>query len=155
MTQTRREAIVRDVVDTLENITVANGYRTTVGSVEFVLREWEDAKRSGTFPCLGVSILSESFAYMPSNIIEVSMKIGLTSHSDAPPGEDKLEALSDLQDDIIAAMHVDVTRSANATRTALVLDSTDEADPYSGSRPTGTRLMDWLITYERTTGQSP
>lgn len=154
MSDTTRQRIVDYLVAKLAEITVANGYRTDVELVEYVTRTWSEAAKVAR-PVLGLSITKELYRYASSNLLTVDATVSILTHVDAEAGAPKVEVLSNLIDDVIAALHDDVTCGGLSEKLILTQGMTDESDPAKQPRPIGTSLVECVVTFERTTGKTP
>jgi hypothetical protein len=155
MTATRRQAILDDIATTLATITVANGYRTTVDTVERVLRQWDDIK-PGARPWLGFGPNPEApdvVVHSPSNRLDVRMEVLIAGCVEAESGAARTAAVSDLVDDVIGALYADIRRDGNAISTMMIDLASDEIHPDSHVHDGGTAyfVSRWAIQYYRTT----
>lgn len=147
-----RALILADVLTTLESITVANGYHTGVVTVEAVLKGWDDIGQQ-QYPWVGYLPGVTRFEYQPSGYIRCTVPLMIVAHINAGP-DTISSALSALEDDLIAALNADTTRSGNAVSTTIVSSALDDGDPDVGEGSkggSGTIVMELDIVYFRTT----
>jgi hypothetical protein len=141
-----------NIKSTLEAITVANGYKTTVALVEPYNRSRDDVA-TGARPYLCFGIGAETPEQELSNYIKVTAPIyiiGLVTNGD---WTQRSAALNNLIDDIITAMMADYTRGGYAISTLFTGCETDEGDPDAGADG-GVCVATFTISYERLTTAS-
>ena len=148
-----RADIIRDIRDTLETISVANGYSTDVAHVEIGIRTWTEVPQSQR-PYIGIAPEQEaSYDRVVNGVYDVVMPIAIAVHVDGPDAEDRLDALDQIEDDILTALRVDPRRGGAATATHPVGLGTDEAEP--AKLPHGTGLFRWVVEYQRDDEATP
>ena len=80
------------------------------------------------------------------------LPIDLICHVVGQTQADRATKLSNLLDDVIAALSVDTTRASNAISTTAVTVDTDEGAP--GAIGQGSMVLRVEVAYMRTSGQS-
>lgn len=150
-----REAILDDVQTTLEGITVANGYKTTVVTVERVIRHWGDVG-SSLRPWLGYMSQPQRFTHQPFGQMRTVMPLYIAGHITASTKAAAAAALTNLEDDIIAALEADTTRGGNAVMTHIISQQDDAGDPdtVDSQGVSGTLELIAEVVYQRDTGSS-
>lgn len=148
-----RTSLQLDIQSTLEAITVANGYKTTVITVEPAWRGRDDVSE-GERPYLCWGIDREEYEHqMFANLkVDITWSVyGLISET-LRTWTTMSAALNNLVDDVIAAIMADPTLGGHAVTTLLVASETDEADPdrFEG----GWCGIDFKTTYHRETTAS-
>ncbi len=149
-----RSSIATNLLTTLEGITIANGYNTDIIKAEGVLRAWDDPLKK---PWIGFLLGLTPFGYQKGDRIRATMSLTIASHIAVPGAVAKSLALSNLDDDIIAAVNLDTTRGGFAVSSTILSSWSDDGDPDSDdqSEPgSGTVIQEWEIVYYRTSGQS-
>jgi hypothetical protein len=144
---------LENIATVLATITVANGYKTTVTTVERTIKGWDRIGIQG-MPWIGVHVEDEEFEHHAcSNVIRSVLKVVIIAHVNAATQALRADAIADLQDDIIAAMNVDQTRAGNASSTYLTGAESDESDPdaIDSKGGQGTLMVRFDIVYFRTT----
>jgi len=150
-----RTSILDNIETTLTGITTANGYKTDVTTVERVLKTWDEVG-SEQYPWLGFLAGIATPEYQPGNLMRMILPFTLFGHINEPSST-KSDALSDLEDDLIAALNADQTRGDYAVSTTIKTIMSDDGDPDSdeGSKGgSGTIVMEIEIVYMRTTASS-
>lgn len=153
-------AILQDMVATLGTISVANGYRTDVRRVEHGIRLWDEVQANQR-PYLGVAPISWRYGNEMNGVYDVELIVKIAGSVNADPGLEVAQLLDALEDDVIGALHVDVTRGANAldparrnaTSTIMRSGESDEADPKR--RAHGTFLLEAVVKFQRRMGVTP
>jgi len=150
-----RESILDDVQTTFEGITVANGYKTTVVTVERKIRHWGDVAASER-PWIGYMSQPQRFEHKAFGSLRVIMPLYIAAHIAGDTKAEVASALVDLEDDIIAALSVDTTRGGNATMTHIVSQQDDAGDPdtVDSQGVSGTLEVIAEVIYHRSTGSS-
>lgn len=151
-----RNEILDNIATLLATITTTNGYKTTVATVERVVKEWDAVGGSGVMPWLGFMAMVERKAYQPGGYIWCTIPIVVVGHLTCSSASDRTDKLADLEDDLTRAFHLDPTRGANAVTTTLIDCGTNEGDPDINSFKGGmaTLQMTLEIQYQRTTSGS-
>ena len=146
-----RKLILDDIKTTLEAITVAGGYKTTVVTVERVIRDWGDVSAAQR-PWVGFAPRIEAFQFLPGKQVRVKMPVLIIAHISKADVDTKHAALSDLHDDIVAALGVDPTRAGNAVNTIVLQTEDDTGDPdtVDSTGRSGTLEVTAEVTYMRT-----
>lgn len=147
----RKLAILQDLVAALGTISIANGYRTDVETVEHGIRLWDEIKRDER-PYLGVAALSWRYGNEMNGVYDVELVVKIAASVNGREGLEIATALDALEDDVIGALHIDVTRggtpgSRNAIKTVMRMGESDEADPRE--RRHGTMLLEAVVEYQR------
>lgn len=151
-----RNLITADIAATLATITVANGYKTTVQTVDRVIKNWSEI---GTeeFPWVGFCFPREQLTERVFGMVDVRMQGVIVGHINTGTDLTRSNLLGNLQDDLIAALHVDCTRGGNAITTLLKGDSeNDEGDSATMDHRggTGSLVLRFEVFYERTVQKS-
>ncbi|NIU03767.1 MAG: hypothetical protein GWN29_04935 [Gammaproteobacteria bacterium] len=130
MADSVRLAALKNLVTTMEGITVANGYATTVQTVlkEFV--DWETGPPRGTLPMIGVVPLAASYEYISARTtscvgVRISQEVAVEFVYAATTQDIAWQTGDEMADDIIAAASVDRTRGGNALDTRVASVETD------------------------------
>jgi hypothetical protein len=144
---------MENIATVLATITVANGYKTTVTTVERNLKGWDRIGVQG-MPWIGLHVESEDFEHHAcSNVIRAQLRVAIVAHINAATQALRATGIANLQDDIIAAMNVDQTRGGNASSTYLLSSESDESDPdaIDSKGGQGTVIVRFEVVYFRTT----
>lgn len=152
----RRKDILDNIKTTLEGITTGNGYKTTIDTVERVVKEW-DSVGPGSMPWLGYMARQDRLQYLPGSVIRCTLPVTVVGHVLGTSPSNASELLNNLIDDVIAALSSDQTRGGFAIATTVISHETDEGDPDAlpDSRGgAGSLVVDVEVTYDRTTGSS-
>lgn len=146
-----RKLILDDIKTALEAITVAGGYKTTVVTVERVIRDWADVS-AALRPWLGFMPEMERFQFLPGNQIRMVLPVVIIGHLSSTSVDNKHSAISNLHDDIIAALGADATRGGNAINTIITSSEDDTGDPDSldSAGRSGTLKVNAEVWYMRT-----
>lgn len=151
-----RELILSNISTVLATISVANGYKTNVTTVSRSLVSWGDIGAS-QMPWLGFAPVGQSTAgYKPNHLLDVRLPVTIVGHVSSQAGAPKSQALSKLEDDIIAVINADTTRGGNAIRTNWQGTQTDEGNPDSDDHRggSGTLVMAFEVMYQRSVNSS-
>ena len=150
-----REAILANVQTTLEGITTVNGYKTDVQTVERVIRHWDDVAGS-TRPWIGYMSQPQRFAHHAFGSMRVVMPLYIAAHVSGSTKTAVAAALTNLEDDIVAALSDDTTRGGNATMTHIISQQDDAGDPDTTDSQgvSGTLEVIAEVVYHRSTGSS-
>jgi len=146
-----RELILDNIYTVLNTISIANGYKTDVTSVERTLVPWGDIG-AAQMPWVGFAPIGQSSVeYKPNHLLQVRLPVTIVGHVSVVAGELKTQALAKIEDDIIAVINADTTRDGNAIRTNWQGTQTDEgntdSDDHRGG--SGTLVMAFDILYQR------
>lgn len=146
-----RALILDNIKTTMAAILVAGGYKTTVVTVERVIRDWADPGAIQK-PWIGFMPRVEIFRFLPGNQIRVTMPVLIVGHISSTTVDAKHTALSNLHDDIVAALGVDPTRGGNAINTVVLQTEDDTGDPdtVDSQGRSGTVEVTAEVTYMRT-----
>jgi len=158
-----RALILDNIKTTLAVISIAGGYKTTVTKVERYLRDWADVDPT-EMPWIGFFPGAERPQHQPGEMLRMVMPIIVVAHIETVVDEDlevahrdRTTKISNLVDDIVAALMVDIRRDSNASSTRYIAPSqTDEGVPDYVSDRGGvvSAQMNFEIVYFRTTGRS-
>lgn len=157
MGQPNRSAIIADLQTTLAGITIANGYKSNVTTVERVFRDREDARAESTaFPWIGFVVGRQTNAYEPGRQIKSTLNTEVIGHVSASTEEGRTDAVADLEDDIIAALGVDTTRGGYAIHTIVDESESDESQPdaVDSSGVAASVILRIRVVYIRTSERS-
>jgi hypothetical protein len=144
-----RKLIIDNLKTTLESITVANGYNSTVNTVEVLAKTWLQVSEV-VRPWLGIVPQETKYEYLPAGLVRSTMQISVIGHVPNGTYAEKRDRLADLLDDLFAAVNVDTTRAGNAVSTTVSSAETDEGAPEAE----GTIVIDLNVVYMRTTGST-
>lgn len=158
MAVTSKALILRDIRSTFEAVSIANGFKTDVTTVEEFLRS-RDEVETGNRPLIGFGADQETYEHHMGNVMRVQLPwtaVGYIRETDSEVWDDSLDTINDLRDDIIAAIMADHTLGGSATQTLLLSDLDDTADPNRRdiSEDGGAVVLNFMTTYYRTTGSS-
>lgn len=157
MGQPNRSAIIADLQTTLAGITLANGYKSDVTTVERVFRDREDARaESAAFPWIGFVVGRQTNSYEPCRQIVSTLNVEIIGHVSASTEDGRTDAVANLEDDIIAALGADTARGGYAIHTVVDESETDESQPdaVDSSGVAASIIMRVRIVYPRTSEQS-
>jgi hypothetical protein len=148
--------ILQNILTTLSGISIADGYKTDVATVYGSVEDWEAAHETGVFPWLGVMSGLVRSEYQPGQMMRVAMTVSIVAHVMAGTLPEKITLIGNLQDDIIAAMHQDITRGGNAVMTTLTDQQDDSGDSGSMDDRGGSSsaVLTFEIVYFRTIGST-
>ena len=149
MSTPSRKLIIDNLKTTLESITVANGYKSTVNTVEVLAKTWLQVSEV-VRPWLGIVPQETQYEHLPAGRVRSVLKISIIGHVANGTYEEKRTRLSDLLDDVWGAVNVDLTRGANAVNTMITASETDEGAPEAE----GTIVIDLNVVYMRTAGST-
>tara|TARA_R100000808_G_scaffold14529_1_gene34233 strand:- start:6438 stop:6908 length:471 start_codon:yes stop_codon:yes gene_type:complete len=151
-----RELILDNINTVLNTISIANGYKTDVTTVERALVSWGDIG-SAQMPWVGFAPIGQSSVeYKPNHLLHVRLPVTVVGHVSVRSGAAKTEALAALEDDVIAVINADTTRGGNAIRTNWQGTQTDEGNTSSDDHRggSGTLVMAFEILYQRTVNKT-
>lgn len=147
-----RQLILDNIATVLATISVANGYKTNVVTVERTLKSWGDVGVA-LMPWVGYAPIGQARpTYKPNGLIDVRLPVTIVGHVNTLSGSAKTEALAKFNDDLIAVLNLDTTRDGNAIRTNWQGTQTDEGNTSSDDHRggSGTLVMQFEILYQRT-----
>lgn len=114
------ELILQNLETTLEGITVAAGYRTTVVRVDRLIKTWNETP-PGHRPWIGIVPDECSVNYgSSSNHGMVDWEIHLVACTGGATPILRAQALENLVDDLFVALHTDTYRGGNAITTEIL-----------------------------------
>lgn len=151
-----RELILDNINTVLNTISIANGYKTDVTTVERTLVSWGDIG-SAQMPWVGFAPIGQSSVeYKPNHLLHVRLPVTVVGHVSVRSGAAKTEALAALEDDVIAVINADTTRGGNAIRTNWQGTQTDEGNTSSDDHRggSGTLVIAFEILYQRTVNKT-
>lgn len=133
----QRQAILQDVEASLRAIIAGNpvappglppgAFKTTVALATRIPRTWSPTTVAPSdTPFIGILSGTDRITYLPGNEMWRDWDMHLICLVDGATGEDKLQAIDSLEDDITAALSADTTRSGNAVRTNIVAVDRDD-----------------------------
>lgn len=147
-----KNLILERIATQLATITVANGYKTTVATVERVLKTWADFDNTNQLPAIGFGPGRIRYKHHGGGEIECTMPLHVIFHTYSTSDSDRSDDICDLEDDIIDAMFEDATWTEAAFDLHLLESETDESDPdttnANGGSGTGELLFE--IKFNRT-----
>lgn len=142
----------------LATITTGNGYRTTVTTVEPVIRTWEEVGRN-QLPIIGYGIESTvAEAWEGGGQFHCKSKLNVVAHVGEASASAALTALCNLEDDIIAALMADQTLDSNTIDIRWVSTVDDVQDPHAANTQRGGRgsmVVEFEVLWERSTARTP
>ena len=144
-----RKLIIDNLKTVLESITVGNGYKSTIKTVEVLAKTWLQTPEV-VRPWLGIVPQETTYQHLPAGRVRSILKIDIIGHVANGSYAQKRERLANLLDDIFAAVNVDTTRDGNAISTTVVRSETDEGAPEAE----GTIVVGLDVVYMRTTGST-
>ena len=144
-----RKLIIDNLKSTLESITVAGGYKSTVTKVEVLAKTWLQVSEA-IRPWLGIVPQETSYEHLPAGRVRSVFNIDIIGHVANGTYEEKRTRLADLLDDVWGAVNVDLTRGANAVNTMITTSETDEGAPEAE----GTIVISLNVVYMRTAGST-
>jgi hypothetical protein len=147
--------ILDDVESSLLAITIGNGYRTTVRTVDREVKVRHEVG-SQQMPYIGFGLTeTTSEPTLPGGLIRCVSRMTVLAHVSAASADDATTVLAGLEDDIIAALMGAPTRDGNAIDTLwmrTVEDVPDPASPTSTGR--GSMAMEFEIRWVRSVDRS-
>lgn len=147
-----RRTILTNLTTTLQGITAAAGYKTTVVKVERVrsAKVWEEVQASDR-PYIGIVPQDERFrSEHVGPYYQIEFTIALVCYVTAATADARASAMADLIDDIIHRVSVDRSRGGVASDTWVTRTVTDEGD----TEDDGCLRVDLQVRYFRTEAQS-
>lgn len=156
---TPREQTIVDAIETVfGTISIANGYKSDVTTVEQVIRDWQQVP-GGLRPWLGINAGEDAGKPQSFEDVWMTMRVGIGGHVQGDTKALAVIATINLKDDVWAAMYSDPTFGDTAVDATYVSHRDDRADPdcaIGGASKGygGTFYQFWDIEYERTTGSS-
>lgn len=149
------ELILDDLQTTLEGITASNGYKTTVKNVDRVVKHWENVS-AALRPWVGYMPQNSTYEHYPYGKLRVTMPVYIAAHVTNSTKESTSEDITNLVDDIVAALMVDPTRGGAATLTRVISQQDDTGDNASTDRHgvSGTIEIIVNVIYHRDTSKS-
>lgn len=129
-----RTSLLLDIKSKLEKITVDNGYKTTVDTVQEQVRTRDDVK-PGELPYVAFGIERESYTHDAFSHVRVAAEVVVVGYIDGGglTWAQKSDGVNDLIDDIIVAMISNFNNSDYAVQCKLLRSLTDEWDPDQGN----------------------
>lgn len=159
MTTPAKQTIIEAIEAGLANITAANGYKSTVATVERVIRN-PDEVSAAQRPWVGfVPANTERYELEGPGHIRVTMSLYIGAHVQAATEDLVDAAVTNLQDDIIALMFSEPTFGESAVDVRIIDGHDDigdsERDMGRGSEGfSGTFDQNWEVHYDRLTASS-
>ena len=119
-----------DIVDAMEEISIANGYATDVATVVQRFLDWETGRLDVPLPAIGVvpgeaRYEEQSVPTASTSVVRVRTSVSIQYVYAAETQTEVWQSGYEMADDIIAAVSVDRTRSGNALTTRIVSVETD------------------------------
>jgi len=150
-----RESILDNVQTVFEGITVANGYKSDTETVERLIRDWHNA-HEGWKLWLGYMPQTQRFKHHAFNSMRVTMPLMIVAHVSGSTKDEATAAITNIEDDIIAALMDDPTRGGYATLTHIISQRDDIGDPdtMDSTGAGGTLEIIAEVVYHRTIGSS-
>jgi len=150
-----KTTILAAIKTALENITVTNGFKSTVVTVEQAIKGPNDVL-TAIRPWIGYMPERERFEYHGPEYVLCKLPVYIGAHVQAATNALVDTAIVNLQDDIIAALFDDPTFGDTSVDVRLLDGDDDIGDPDRGMGGgedgySGTFDMHWEIEYERTT----
>lgn len=147
-----RTNILLDIQSVLGTITVVNGYKTTVVTVEPTFRSRDDVSIAER-PYLAFGLGKETVDHDAFNTMRVVAPLVIVGLVSSSSWTTRSELLNKLIDDVVAALSADPQRNSNAISTYFKGWETDEADPDAGADG-GACIIEGEIHYYRSCSAS-
>ena len=100
-----RKLIIDNLKTVLESITVGNGYKSTIKTVEVLAKTWLQTPEV-VRPWLGIVPQETTYQHLPAGRVRSILKIDIIGHVANGSYAQKRERLANLLDDIFAAVNV-------------------------------------------------
>ena len=100
-----RKLIVDNQKTTLESITVANGYKSTVSKVEVLAKTWLQVSEV-IRPWLGIVPQETTYQHLPAGRVRSVLHIDIIGHVSNGTYAEKRDRLADLLDDVWGALNL-------------------------------------------------
>lgn len=154
--------ILQNIQDTLEDITIANGYRTDVVTVEPVWRVWGNV-HTRQMPWLGYGVVeTRPDPYAPGNEVYPKMSLSIVAHINESSPTAAVTAAANLEDDLIHAMcSPNMAQRGSDDNGINAIDTiwtrTQDTFPDESIEADGglCMVMDFEIRWRRTTSRTP
>jgi hypothetical protein len=147
-----RTSILLDLKSTLQGITAAGGYKTTVTTVEETVRPVEDVP-SAQKPYLAFAVGLETAEHHHCDMVQFTMPVVVVGYvANSNTWATRSAEINNLIDDVIAAIEADTTLGGYCVSSTIKGVETNESDPDSGAD--GWFYIDIDVAYQRTTGAS-
>jgi hypothetical protein len=158
MATPHKTTILAGIKTALEGISIANGHKTDVVTVEQSIKDWQSVPPS-LRPWVGFKPNKERYQVDSPYHLWVTLPIYIGAHIIADTEALADIAIVNLQDDIIAALYADPTFGETAVDVKLIDGQSDIGDPdrLEGGAVdgySGTFDMNWEVIYERTTSST-
>lgn len=165
--------ILQNIQTTLASITVANGYRTTIDTVEPTIKVWGEVDDAHAMPWLGFGPTeTRPFELLPGGQLRPLMAISVVAHIHEVDASTARTTICNLEDDIMHAMcssDVDSVTGVpfsqqgdegtpalpNAIHTTWIRTVDNAPDPTISSDGGLCMVMEFEIVWDRTTSRSP
>lgn len=149
--------ITEDFIKVLCLINGTDSYKTSLASpVARTIKLWNEVGKDA-MPFLCCAPISwTSIDHQPNRRIKGVLSFKILGHISAETDENRLDQITDMQDDVIRAAYIDVTRGGNAIYTRLTSIFYDLADPLTREVPgfTGLIEMNFDVGIKRSTDGS-
>jgi hypothetical protein len=146
-----RTSLMLEIKSTLEGISSADGYKSTVICVEPWLRSRDDVL-PGERPYLGFGFDLEPYEHQLHHNMRVQVPWLVVGYINTAPWEQMSSELNNLIDDIITIVMANHKFSGYAQQTEVVSSQTDEFDPDRGTG--GACFVEFKSIYYRNTTAS-
>lgn len=149
-----RNLILENIAEVLAGITKVSGYKSTITGVDRFIRNWDDIGQS-ELPRLCFKPGRTRYQHQPGQMVRAVMPVQIVGHALARDGDEASDTLSDLEDDVWAALNADPYRGTNdeeepnAISTTITEGETTEGDPDNNG--IGTFELVAEVVYFRTT----
>lgn len=147
-----QELILTNLKAALEGITVANGFRTEVATVEWAARDWCEAPQTATLPWIGIAPQEETFEAR-MGYIEGTWQIDLITHQQFSPHTmvKAVSVSSDLAMDIrrtLMSLECSQLGTANVHFVSVVRRHTNLASTEAYKQGVTTTVYRVVVRYE-------
>lgn len=149
MPSPQRRLITSNVKTVLAAINGSPTYRSTVVTVDTIIRHWDEVAVS-LRPWIGVVPGIERYEFLAGGLIKVTLPFELLAYVTGSSQSDMLDKVNNLHDDILVALLADQSRGGNATMTTFTEFETNEAE----EGVEGVLRLKFEVVYFRTTTAS-
>jgi len=156
MASPSKNLIMSDLISALEGITVANGYKSNVQAVLRTVQDYDSVRTGTGCPAITLKRSNCAYEYRSCDHIDATLTVDLLVHVDGSTDAARYTAIDNLEDDIIAAVSVDITRGGNAieTRVRSTIDDTGDPDTMDSRGGGSSAVITIDIMFERTTAKA-
>jgi hypothetical protein len=144
-------AILQNLQTTFASISTSGGYKSDVDAAELFYRAiGYDAEKAGEV-VVGIVPTQTTVEPYAFEIYRCTLTVEVACHVQASGASARYQAISNIVDDIIAAVNSDVTRGGNAIDSKVTLWRSDMGDPdtYDHRGGSGLAVVTVTIIYDR------